>query len=71
MPIIRSIALTYSQQKQYSVVSFLVRDLVADNVSRHRMIAIPVANNLSRVANKLSRSDFLFALNLSRKISCL
>lgn len=31
------------------------------------MIAISVANNLSRVANNLSRSEFLFANNLSQK----
>jgi hypothetical protein len=64
MPFVPSITLTHWQRKEYSVVSFLGRVLVADNVSRRRMIASSVANNLSR-------SEFLFANNLSRKLSCL
>ncbi len=71
MPILRSIALTHSQQKEHSVASFLARVLVAINLSFSGMIAISVAINLNRVANNVSRSELLFAINLSRKISCL
>ncbi len=55
----------------YATVGERASGLFAINVSFRRMIASPLQIIMSLFADNVSRSAFLYAINVSRKLSCL